>query len=300
MAQEDPLSIRQLQVFVTLIDKGSFTKAARHLGLSQSTVSGHVADLERRLGMRLVGRERTGVTPTGAGEALLRPAREALRGERNARMAAAELRGVLTGTLTLGASTIPAVYLVPKFVQAFRKRHEGITIDVVTGDSSEIVEYVQSGDVDVGVVGTRPAQRSLQASRVATDQLALITPAKHPFRARKSVAIEDLAAESFVLREEGSGTRKAMLDALAPKLSETDLRVVCHVGSTEAVKAAVRAGIGISFVSNLSIADEKKAGTLGVLPVKGLRVQRDFNLVARSNDEISPAGQAFWTETVKA
>lgn len=299
MAQEDPISIRQLQVLVALIDKGSFTKAARHLGLSQSTVSGHVADLERRLGMRLVGRERTGVTPTGAGQALLRPAREALRGERNARMAAAELRGVLSGTLTLGASTIPAVYLAPRFVQAFRKRHEGITIDVVTGDSSEIVDYVHSGDVDVGVVGRRPRQGGLQSARVATDQLVLITPAGHPFCDRRAVTVEDLATQPIVLREEGSGTRKAMFDALEPQVREADLNVVCHVGSTEAVKAAVRAGIGLSFVSNLSVRDEKAAGVLGVVPVKGLKVARDFYVVTRTEDDISPAGRAFWTETVK-
>src|SRR5262245_23058217 len=110
MSVNDPLSIRQLEVFVALVEQGSFTKAARHLELSQSTVSGHMADLERRLGIRLVERDRNGVQPTAGGRALLLPARQALQAERGARMAVQELSGLLRGTLVVGGSTIPASY----------------------------------------------------------------------------------------------------------------------------------------------------------------------------------------------
>lgn len=299
MTHTDPLSIRQLQVFVTLVEHGSFTRAARHLGLSQSTVSGHIADLERRLGMRLVGRERSGVTPTGAGEVLLKPARDALRAERNARMAATELSGVLRGSLTLGGSTIPAGYVVPDLVRRFHRKHEGIRVHLMTGDSSEIVEFVAGGDVDVGIVGARPRQRGLQVASIAEDELVLIVPQSHEFAGRRSVTTDDVLVQPMVVREEGSGTRKTMFDALGADVSENELDVVCRVGSTEAVKAFVRAGLGVSFVSSLAVKDEQAAGALVVVPVKGLRVRRKFHLVAREAAEISPAGRAFWAQAVK-
>ncbi|MDJ0522482.1 MAG: selenium metabolism-associated LysR family transcriptional regulator [Planctomycetota bacterium] len=300
MAHTDPLSIRQLEVFVALVDQGSFTQAARHMGLSQSTVSGHIADLEKRLGVRLVGRERSGVTPTGAGEILLRPARDALRAERNARMAAAELTGLLRGTLALGGSTIPAVYILPSLLRSFREQHAGITVNLLTGDSTEVVEMVRQGDVDAAITGFKPRARGLRVERADGDELVLIAPPEHPFASSKAVDVADVLTQAMVLREEGSGTRLAMLEALGMKHNERELNVVCHVGSTEAVKACVRAGLGISFVSNLAIEDEVKAGTLAVVPVKGVSTRRDFWIVAREEDDISPAGRAFWEVTLGA
>ncbi|MDA1195508.1 MAG: LysR family transcriptional regulator [Planctomycetota bacterium] len=296
MANTDPLSIRQLEVFVALVEAGSFTAAARQLGLSQSTVSGHIADLERRLGMRLVGRERSGVTPTGAGQVLLKPARDALRAERNTRMAAAELTGLLSGSLTLGGSTIPAVYLLPPLLRGFRQAHDGVTIRLLTGDSSEILSHVQDGSVDVGCVGARPRARGLKIAEIGADSLVLIAPPGHELAGRKAVSVPDVLAHPFVLREEGSGTRKAMLDGLGLPEDGGDLTVSCHVGSTEAVKAAVRAGLGVSFVSDLAVADAREAGTLVVMPVRGFNVRRSFWLLSREDEHLSPAGRAFWEE----
>lgn len=293
MKQDDPLSIRQLQVFVTLVDQGSFTRAARHLGLSQSTVSGHMADLEKRLGLRLVGRERAGVEPTGAGEVLLKPAREALRAERHARMAAADLTGLLQGRLTLGGSTIPAVYVLPVLLRGFTEQYPGVTVDMTTGDSSEIVHYVESGEVDVGCVGERPRGRGLTLHEVGGDELVLILPPDHALAGAKNLEAEQLLEQPFVLRERGSGTRRAMLAALRLDDTAEGLNVSCHVGSTEAVKAAVRSGLGLSFVSNLAVADELAAGSLAVVPVRGAKAPRAFWLVTRSEDEITPAGRTF-------
>jgi len=298
MSHSDPLSIRQLEVFVALVEQGSFTKAARHLGLSQSTVSGHIADLEKRLGMRVVGRERSGVTPSGTGEVLLKPARDALRAEENVRMAAAQMTGLLQGTLSVGGSTIPAVYLLPPLLSAFRARHEGVRLNLVTGDSSEILEQVQAGDVDVGAIGVRPRLRGILSEEIGRDRLVLVVPPDHAFAGRDSVTVVEAATLSYVMRREGSGTRRAMLDALGVGESAHGLDAVCHVGSTEAVKAAVRAGLGVSFVSNLAVADELATGALVEVPVRGLDVRRSFFLVAREGRHLSPAGRAFWSETL--
>jgi DNA-binding transcriptional LysR family regulator len=292
VSRSEPLSIRQLEVFVALVDQGSFTRAARHLRLSQSTVSGHIADLERRLAARLVERERSGVVPTSAGKALLRPAREVLRAELGARMAVQELTGLLRGSLRVGGSTIPASYLLPALFGRFRELHPGISLQLVTGDSREIVERVLHADVEVGVVGLEPSLRELESAQIGEDRLILILPPDHPLARKKSVAVGDLANEPVVLRERGSGTRAATEEALA-KLSGGEPEVICEVGSTEALKAAVRSGLGVAFVSSLAVQDELGTGGLATVRVRGFAVRRAFFLVTRRESLLSPAARAF-------
>jgi len=296
VATTDPLSIRQLEVFVTLIEQGSFTKAAGHLELSQSTVSGHVADLERRLEVRLVERDRSGVRPTAAGQALLRPAREVLQAERNARMAVHELSGLLRGVLRVGGSTIPASYLVPDLFARFHKAHPGVTLRLVTGDSRDVVERVRNADVEVGLVGAPPDDSGLQSTEIGRDRLVLIVPTGHPLAGKGQASGADLKAHAFIMREEGSGTRAATDRALGRLLGADALRglhVACEVGSTEAVKAAVRAGMGIAFVSDLAVKDEVAQGTLATVDIRGFDVTRSFHLVTRPEALLGPAARAF-------
>ncbi len=293
MANTDPLSIRQLEVFVALLDQRSFTKAARFLGLSQSTVSGHMADLERRLGLRLVSRSRSGVEPTAAGQALLPPARQVLHAERSARMAVAELTGLLSGSLVIGGSTIPADYVIPALLGRFHDEHPGIRLLMRAGDTQEIVDLVAAGEVDVGLVGAPPLAKGLSAFAYGEDRLVLVVHPGHAFAKRKSVTLRDVAGERIVGREEGSGTQRTILEALATAGLDEDLHVACRVGSTSAVKASVRSGLGLSFVSELAIQDELKAGTLAAVSVKGFSVKRSFHVVHSKPEEMSPAARSF-------
>jgi DNA-binding transcriptional LysR family regulator len=295
-APDDPLSIRQLEVFSALVEHGSFTAAARRLGLSQSTVSGHMADLERRLGLRLVERDRSGVDLTAAGRSLLPPAREALAAERRTRQVAAEINGLVTGLVVVGGSTIPSVHLLPAWMGAFHGRHPGVSLRLLTGDSSEIVGYVAEGRVDVGVVGLEVGERGLVSAPVGTDELVLVLPPDHALAGRTAVPIRDVAALPMVLREPGSGTRKTALDAFAAAGLEGKVQVACEVGSTEAVKAAVRAGLGVSFVSSLAVRDEVAAGHLVTVGVEGVQIRRSFHIVSRDDTRMSPAARAFRDE----
>lgn len=295
MAHTDPLSIRQLEVFVALVEKGSFTKAARHLGLSQSTVSGHVADLERRLDVRLVERERSGVRPTAAGRTLLRPAREVLSAERTARMAVAELSGLLRGRLVVGGSTIPSSYLLPKLFGRFHDAHPAVSLRLVTGDSRDILARVRSADVEVGVVGAPPGGGDLDSGKIASDHLVLVVPNGHALTRKATAKVAELLDHRLVMREEGSGTRAATEGALGELLGEEAerLEVACEVGSTEAVKAAVREGLGVAFVSDLAVRDELEQGVLAKVRVRGFDVARDFHVVTRREEFLSPAAMAF-------
>jgi DNA-binding transcriptional LysR family regulator len=296
MSVNDPLSIRQLEVFVALVEQGSFTKAARHLELSQSTVSGHMADLERRLGLRLVERDRNGVQPTAGGRALLVPARQALQAERGARMAVQELSGLLRGTLVVGGSTIPASYLLPGLFGRFHKKHPGVGLRLVTGDSREILERIRHSEIEIGMIGASPDGSDLKSAKVGEDSLTLVVAPDHPLAGRSTVSGNDLLQHPFIMREEGSGTRAATVQALRKILgadASGKLMIACEVGSAEAQKAGVREGLGIAFVSNLAIRDELAHGTLATLRVKGFDVRRHFHLVSRPEELLSPAAKAF-------
>jgi len=278
---------------VALIEQSSFTRAARVLNLSQSTVSGHIADLERRLGVRLVDRERNGVRPTAAGQALLKPARDVLSAERGARMAVEELSGLITGSLTVGGSTIPSCYLLPPIVARFHTLYPGVVLRLVTGDSREIVDRVCAAEVEVGVVGMQPPQGNLVTEPLGRDRLVLIVAPGHPLARKRGVTIPAVAEHPLVLREQGSGTRSATDRALREALPAAEIKVVCEVGSTEALKAAVRAGLGAAFISDLAVRDEIEAGTLVAKAVKDFEVERSFSLVSRAESLLSPAARAF-------
>jgi len=296
MRSRDPLSIRQIEVFVALVEQRSFTRAARHLHLSQSTVSGHIADLERRLGVRLVERERKGVRTTAAGDALLGPARDVLHAERNARLAIEELSGLLKGTLTVGGSTIPAAFLLPAMLARFHAAYPGVKLAVQTGDSKSILDRVRETGLEVGVVGSAPTTEDLESMKVGQDSLVLVMNPGHDLARRESLEIRDLLAAPMVMREEGSGTRAATERALRRLLGEgtnASIPVACEVGSTEALKAAVGAGLGLAFISNLAVGSELAAGALVSRPVEGFDVVRSFFLVSRPASYLSPAARAF-------
>ncbi len=303
MSVNDPLSIRQLEVFVALVEQGSFTKAARHLELSQSTVSGHMADLERRLGIRLVERDRNGVHTTAGGRALLLPARQALLAERGARMAVQELSGLLRGTLVVGGSTIPASYLLPGLFGRFHREHAGVNLRLVTGDSREILNRLRHAEIEVGVVGAPPDGGDLKSTRIGEDSLTLVVAPDHALAGRSNVPASELLQYAFVMREEGSGTRAATMQALKKVLgadTPQKLSIACEVGSAEAQKAGVRAGLGVAFVSTLAIRDEIAHGSLVALRVKGFEVRRHFHLVTRPEDLLSPAAKAFRQTVTKS
>ncbi|MHC5012190.1 MAG: LysR substrate-binding domain-containing protein [Planctomycetota bacterium] len=294
--KSEPLSIRQLEVFVSLVDHESFTRAARHLGLSQSTVSGHIADLERRLDVRVVERGRARVRVTPAGQALIGPARRTLQSERATRMAVEELRGLLRGRLVVGGSTIPAVYLLPRLLGRFHDLHPDVSLRVVTGDSGEIVEAVRGSNLELGIVGTRPTGTGLESLPVGEDGLSFVLPPDHALAKRRAVTVEEALACPLILREEGSGTREATLRALeAAQDGEKPppMHVVAEAGSTESVKAFVRAGIGTAFLSSLAVADEIAAGTLTAVRVEGVDVRRTFHLVTREDAYLGPAARAL-------
>jgi DNA-binding transcriptional LysR family regulator len=288
------MDLRRLEVFVKVAELGSFSRAAEALYLAQPTVSEHVRALEEDLGVLLLDRLGRGATPTPAGEVLLTYARRILLLTGEARQAVDRFQGRMSGELVIGGSTIPGEYVLPALVGQFKAKYPDISISLRIGSSHQVSEWVEDGRVEIGVVGARPAGRALNARELMADEMVIVVPGDHPWAALASVTLADVRGEPLILRERGSGSREALERALAE--AGTDLgafRVAGEMGSTQAVKQAVRAGVGVALVSRRAVEDECRAGLLRCVKVRDLAVVRSFHLVTHRERTRSPLAQAF-------
>jgi DNA-binding transcriptional LysR family regulator len=244
--------------------------------------------------VQLLDRLGRGAAPTPAGQLLLGYAHRILALMREARQAVDRFQGRLLGELIVGGSTIPGEYILPALIGQFKAKYPDISISLRVGSSQQISEWVEEGRVEIGVVGARPGSRALVARELMADEMVIVVPPEHPWTRRPSVGLADIRAEPLLLRERGSGTRQALERALAE--AGTDLsafRVAGEMGSTQAVKQAVRAGIGVTLLSRLAVEDECRARLLVCVRVEGLDVRRSFHLVTHRERSRSPLAQAF-------
>ena len=288
------MDLRQLEIFVKVAELGSFSRAAQALFLTQPTVSEHIRTLEDELGVRLLDRLGRGAAVTKGGALLLGYAQRMLALSREARQAMERFQGRMSGDLLVGASTIPGEYILPALIGRFKEKFPEIAITLLIGGSQAVTEWVLEGRAEVGVVGARSGHRAIEYRELLPDDIVLIVGATHPWQGRPLVTLDELRAEPLLLREQGSGTRAALESALAT--AGTDIgtfRVVGEMGSTQAIKQAVRSGVGISIISRRAVDDECRANLLSCVKLKDLRVSRFFYLITHRDRSRSPLAQAF-------
>ena len=290
------MDLRRLEVFVKVAELGSFSRAAQALSLTQPTVSEHVRALEDELGVQLLDRLGRGASTTRAGQLLLGYAQRMLTLSREARQAIDQFQGRLSGELIVGGSTIPGEYVLPALIGQFKAKQAEISIVLLIGDSRQVSEWLDEGRVELAVVGARPSQRTLEARELMADELVVVVAAEHAWARRESVTLAEVQREPMVVRERGSGSREALERALdGGGTSLAAFRVVGEMGSTQAVKQAVRAGVGISLISNRAVEDEIRARQVVALKIDRLAVRRAFYLVTHKERTRSPLGLAFLT-----
>ena len=288
------MDLRQLEVFARVVDTRSFSRAAEALRLTQSTISEHVRLLEEEVGARLFDRLGRETVPTRAGELLYGYAQRLLALRAEAQQALQQFLGQISGGLTVGASTIPGEYVLPPLIGAFREKFPQVSIALHIGDSREIADAVVEGRVELGLIGARPEQRTLQAVELMPDELVVVVPPGHAWFGRKLVTLDELKPEPLIVREPGSGSRQALetaLDEAGPGLG--GLRVIAEMGSTSAIKQAVKAGVGLSIMSKRAVEEECRHGLLWCLTIKDLRFTRHFYVVTHTGRSRSPLCQAF-------
>jgi DNA-binding transcriptional LysR family regulator len=253
-----------------------------------------VRALEDEVGVQLLDRLGRGTTPTHAGTLLLGYARRLLALSREARQALDQFQGRVSGELVLGGSTIPGEYVLPALIGAFRAKYPDVSISLRIGGSRQVQEWVEQGQVEIGVVGALPASRTLETRQLMADDLVLAVPPEHAFVTRKSVSIDDVRREPLILRERGSGSRETLEHALGEMgLDFGAFHVVGEIASTQAVKQAVRAGLGLSFISRRAVEDECRAGLLACVKIRDLNVTRAFHIVTHRDRSRSPLALAF-------
>jgi DNA-binding transcriptional LysR family regulator len=288
------VDLRRLEIFVKVTELGSFSRAAEALFLTQPTVSEHVRALEDELGVQLLDRLGRGTTPTRAGTLLLGYARRILTLAREASQAIEQFQGRVSGELTLGGSSIPGEYVLPGLIGAFRGKYPDVRISLLIGSSREVQQWVEEGRVEMGVVGAPPSGRALEGRRLMADEIVVVVGAEHPWATRRSVSIDELKTEPMILRERGSGSRETFERALEDVgLDLAGFRIVGEIASTQAIKQAVRAGVGVSPISRRAVQDECRARLLCCVTIRDLTIARVFHLVTHRDRSRSPLAQAF-------
>ncbi len=273
------MRISRLETFVKLAELNSFSLVAEELELTQPAVSIQVKNLEEYFGVQLVERGSDGVFLTAEGKLLYRDAREIIRVWKNIEHKINQLQDIVKGELTIGASTIPAEYILPQMIVEFCNTYPLVEVKMEVNDSEAIINDLLKKRCDLGIVGSKPDKTELLSIPIASDRLVLIVPRDHPLAAQGIVTKRDLLRQRFIMREEGSGTRKAMGDGLNQiGISLQDLQIAAQMGSTEAVIAAVEAGLGISVISSLAVRRAEKIGLIKVADIEGFQVQRQFYL----------------------
>ncbi len=288
------MNIKQLEVFVAIATSGSFSKGAEAACITQSTVSQHIATLEDACGVRLFDRTRRGAIPTEAGKVMLVHARQVLKSLKETEQAILGFRQADGVELSVGGSTIPGTYLLPKAIAALRASAPGIIVKVEIGDSREILDKLLAEEIEVGVVGTAAENLQFISKPLGHDEILLVARKGHHWCGRTDIAPTDLLGESIVVRETGSGTHDVVDAALRQHGIKTgDLMVGATISSSEAIKQAVLAGCGIAFISEMAVRQELKQGKLVAIKMSGLTITRSFSLVQRKGRTLSPAALAF-------
>jgi DNA-binding transcriptional LysR family regulator len=286
------LNLHHLEVFHAVARAGSVSRGADALGISQPAVSKQLRQLERAMKTPLLDRHARGVRPTPAGAVLADHAARIFALAAAAELAVADVAGLRAGRLAVGAGPTAGVYLLPRAIVAFRQAHPDVRLSAETEGSDVLRQRLLDGLIDLAVteapLGPAP---ELSATVLLHDVLVPVAAATSPLAKRKSVKRDEFCREPFVARQTATGDPSLAERTLAAR----GLRVtpVLTVDSTEAIKQAVMAGVGVSLISRLAVATEVAAGRLARVNVRGLSVKHPVYHVRRRDRAPSPAATAF-------
>ena len=284
------LTLRQFRVFEAVARNLSFSRAAEELHLSQPAVSMQVRGIEVILGLPLTEQLGKKIFLTEAGREVLHASRAITARLDDLQANLAQLQGIDSGRLNLAVtSTVNAV--ATDILVRFRGRHPGVSIHLDVSNRESVLEQLAANRIDLAIMGQVPDGLELEATRFMHNPLVVIAPPDHPLTRKKKISVRDLASESFLVREAGSGTRGAMERFFAAKGLE--IRSSMEMSSNEAIKQAVQAGLGLGILSLQTLEMELALKRLVVLEVEGFPIMRHWYIVHRADKRLSPAAQAF-------
>ncbi len=288
------MQLNQIEAFVAVAKLSSFTKAAKTLYLSQPTISTHITSLEAELNVQLIVRSTKGVSLSKAGVIFYKHAVQILKAVDCAVMSLKDFASETKGALEIAASTVPAQYIIPLFLSKLRDEFPQLFFTIKQFDSAEVVNQILSLDCEVGITGTIVESKCVYEEFVK-DRLVVITPNKEKYSCLNGIFdVKLLKTEPFLLREEGSGTRKEteiFFNSLDIDIKK--MNIAAQMYGTESIKQAVAGGVGISIISKVAAADFEKFGKILTFDLNSPYLDRSFYLVYLKNVLLSPAATAF-------
>lgn len=283
-------TFRQLEVFEAIARLGSFTRAAEELFLTQPTVSMQAKKLAETVGLPLFEQIGKKVFLTDAGRELHKTSREIFKHLSHFEMTVADLKGLKQGTLRLAVVTT-AKYFAPRLLGPFCQLHPGIQVSLKVSNRERVLERLADNQDDLYILGQPPEELDAVAEPFLDNPLVVLAPAGHPLAGKKKIPLARLAQEPFLLREPGSGTRKALERLFADH--GLTIKVRMELGSNEAIKQAIVGGLGVSVLSQHTLALDAPMGQLAVLDVTGFPIERQWHVVYPAGKQLSIVASTF-------
>ena len=286
------MDIHHLRVFASVFKNRSFSKASEELHLTQPTISNHIKALEDEFECKLFDRLGRTILPTKEAEVLYSHSMELIERTNDLREAVGLMKKDISGKLIIGASTIPGVYLLPGFMSEFRKKFPSISFQILISDSKGIIENISRHELLLGIVGAKLGNEYIKHMPFIEDELIVV--ASPHLSKNRMMTLQELLKFPMVLREEGSGTRKETEKFLANKgISLENVHISGVFGSTDAIKQAVKAGLGVSILSKFSVADELKYKILEEIKLTDIQMKRRFYIVTHKKRTLPRLYETF-------
>ncbi|MFO1147976.1 MAG: LysR family transcriptional regulator [Alsobacter sp.] len=279
------ISMRQLRALAAVARSRSVTDAAKKLNLTQPAVTLQLNNLEDLAGLPILQRTPEGMVLTEAGEAILQLHDRVDAAVDECSTALDMLKGLTGGRVAIGAVST-AKYFAPFVIAAFSRRHPAIDLKLTIGNREDVLQGLRDYALDLAITGRPPEDIALERRLIGPHPHVIIGPADHPLLTREGLTVKDLAGETFIIREPGSGTR-ALMESLFADAGFTP-NIGMEISSNETIKQAVMAGLGVAFISGHTVASELQDGRLAVLPVKGLPLMRQWFVVRRLDKAMLP------------
>jgi LysR family transcriptional regulator, low CO2-responsive transcriptional regulator len=289
-------TLRQLKIFETVARRLSFSRAAEELYLTQPAVSTQVKQLEEHAGLPLFEQLGKKIFLTPAGNEMLHYSRAILEQFREADDAMARLKGISGGTLNVAVISA-GDYFFPRLLAAFTQRNDDVRLNLAVHNREELLHQLSDNLTDLAVMVRPPRNMDTINISFAPHPYVIVAPPDHPLVGEKNIPLEALASEPFIVRERGSDTWNSMEEGFAGRLE--NLNIAMEITSTETIKQAVIAGMGLSFLSAHTISMELQVGKLAVLDIAGFPVMLNWFVVHRNNKRLPPVALAFKEFLVK-
>lgn len=285
-----PVTLHQLRVFEAAARHNSFTRAAEELYLTQPTVSIQVKQLTKAVGMPLFEQVGKKLFLTEAGKELNLASQEIFERLSQLEMTMANLQGMKQGSLRLAVITT-AKYFVPRLLGSFCKRYPGIKISLKVTNHERLLDRLHGNCDDLYILSRPPVGEDIKVQAFLDNPLVVMAPADHPLAGQINIPLERLAQEPFIMRETGSGTREAAEQLFVQKGVTMDVKL--DLGSNEAIKEAIVAGLGVSVLSYHTLTSLGKTPRLVVLDVQGFPIHRQWNIIHPQGKQLSVVAQTF-------